>query len=139
MDPLALSISTVEDTSYLNEVLSEDLAHLKQRPCYQRRSPQQDPVSHRTTRRPGNGQEMQTEVVRPSGLAKNILRGTMTGGRKRGTQKKSEEVGRQRQRMDRARVRQHPGSCGEQEKMKRARCKVVSGAPTIRMGYGKVK
>ena len=42
----------------------EDLAHLKQRPCYQRIL-RQDPTSHRAVRPHDNGQEAQTEVVRP--------------------------------------------------------------------------
>ena len=42
--------------------------------------------------------------------------------------------------MDRAgAVRQLSENCREQEKMERVGCNVVSGAPTIRMGYGKVK
>ena len=39
--------------------------------------------------------------------------------------------------MDKAGIRRLPERCGEQEMMERAGCKVVSGAPTIRMGYGK--
>ena len=48
-------------------------------------------------------------------------------------------MGRQRQRVDRAGVRQLPEGCGERDKMERAGCKVVSCAPTLRTGDGKVK
>ena len=41
--------------------------------------------------------------------------------------------------VDRAGVRQLPEGCEEQERMERAGCQVVSGAPTTRTGYGKVK
>ena len=41
-----------KDTSYGNEVLSQDTMHLIQRSCYQRGSPCQDPAGNRTTRRP---------------------------------------------------------------------------------------
>ena len=47
--------------------------------------------------------------------------------------------GRQHQRVDRAGVRQFPEDCGEQERVERAGCKVVSGVQTIRTGYGKLK
>ena len=46
-------------------------------------------------------------------------------------------MGRQHHRVDRPGVRQLPEGCGEQERMERDGCKVVSGAQTIRTGHGK--
>ena len=51
------------------------------------------------------------------------------------TGKREEEVGRH-QRVAMPGVRQLPEGCGEQENIKRAGCKVVSGAPTILTAYG---
>ena len=96
----------------------------------------QDPTIHRTIRRPpDNGQKVQTEVVRP--------RLTIIWPRKKTSCKvpreraEEEEIGRQHQRVGRPGVRQLPEGCGEQGKMERAGCKVVSGAPTILTGYWK--
>ena len=110
MDPLGRS--TEEDTSHGKEVLSGDLVHLIQRPCYQRRGPQQDlprgsmfhtsshsvrtKTSH-TARIGPHGDltivkkrklEWYGHVWRPSGLAKNTWQGTMRGGRRSGSQQK---------------------------------------------------
>ena len=41
-----------KNTNHGNEVLPQDTTHLIQRPCYQRRSPCQDPAGSRTSRRP---------------------------------------------------------------------------------------
>ena len=46
-------------------------------------------------------------------------------------------MGIQHQRVDRPGVRQLPEGCGEQEKMERAGCKVVSDTPAISTDYGK--
>ena len=43
--------------------IEPDTAHLMQRPCYQRRSPCQDPAGNWTTRRPDHREETQTAVV----------------------------------------------------------------------------
>ena len=62
MDPH--SRAQMKNTSHGNEVLPQDTTHLIQRPCYQRRSPCQDPTGNRTTRRPpDHRKETQTAVV----------------------------------------------------------------------------
>ena len=62
MDPH--SRAPKKNTSHENEVLPQDTTHLIQRPCYQLRSPCQDPAGNRTTRRPpDNRKETQTAVV----------------------------------------------------------------------------
>ena len=66
-------------------------------------------------------------VSRSSDLAKLILQGTVKGGRRQG---RTEEVGRQHQRVDRPGVRQVPGGCGEQRKMEQTGCESICGAPT---------
>ena len=70
-------------------------------------------------------------VSRSSGVAKNILQGTVKGGRRQGRQKKrrkKKEVGRQRQGMDRPGVRQVPEGSGEQGKMEETGREVICGA-----------
>ena len=53
-----------KNTSYGNEMLLQDTTHLIQRPCYQWRSPCQDPAGNRTTQRPPvHRKETQTAVV----------------------------------------------------------------------------
>ena len=46
------------------------------------------------------------------------------------TRQTEEEVGRQRQAMDRPGVRQVPEGSGEQGKMEKTGCKIICGAPT---------
>ena len=46
------------------------------------------------------------------------------------TRQTEEEVGRQRQGMDRHRVRQVPDGSGEQGKMEETGCEIICGAPT---------
>ena len=46
------------------------------------------------------------------------------------TRRTKEEVGRQRQGMDRPGVRQVPEGSGEQGKMEKTGCKIICGAPT---------
>ena len=67
-------------------------------------------------------------VSRSSGLAKTILQGTVTGGKK--TKQTEEEVGRQYQRMGRPGIRQVPEGRGEQRKMEETDCEIICGAPT---------
>ena len=50
--------------------------------------------------------------------------------RERKTRQTDEEVGRQRQGMDRPGVRQVPEGSGEQGKMEKTGCKIICGAPT---------
>ena len=61
------------------------------------------------------------------GLAKTLARHSERGKKTRRTK---EEVGRQRQGMDRLGVRQVPEGSGEQGKMEKTGCKVICGAPT---------
>ena len=78
-----------KNTSHGNEVLPQDTTHLIQRPCYQRRSPCQDPAGHWTTRRPPDDRkETQTAVVlsclpfirfSPNHLARHSERGRRQG------------------------------------------------------------
>ena len=116
-------------TSNGNDVLLQDTTHLIHRPCYQRGSPCQDPAGNRTTRRPDVVKRRKLQwyghVSHSSGLAKNILQGTVKGGRKQGRQKK--EVGRQPQRMDRPGVLEVPGDSGEQRKMEATGCESSVG------------
>ena len=68
-------------------------------------------------------------VSRSSGLAKTILQGTLKGGRRHVRQTK-EEVGKQRQGMDKPGVRQVPEGYGEQGEMEKTGCEIICGAPT---------
>ena len=82
-----------KNTSHGNEVLPRDTTPLIQSPCYQRRSPCQDPGGNQITRRPlDHRKEMQTAVVWScllfTCLAKTILQGTVKGGRRQGRQRK---------------------------------------------------
>ena len=56
--------------------------------CYQPRSPCQDPAGNWTTQRPPDHRKETHTVSRSSGLAKTILQGTVTGGRRQGRQRK---------------------------------------------------
>ena len=88
-----------------------------------------------TRRPPDNRKETQTAVVwscvsliRPG---QNYLARHSERGKK--TTQTEEEVGRQRQGMDRPGVRQVPEGSGEQRKMERKKktgCKIICGAPT---------
>ena len=100
-----------KDTSYGNEVLSQDTMHLIQRSCYQRGSPCQDPAGHRTTQRPhDHRKEAQTAVARSClpfiGSGQNHLERYSERGKK--TRQTEGQVGRQHQGMDRPGVRQVP-------------------------------
>ena len=61
MDPH--SRATKKNTSHGNEVQPQDTTHFIQRPCYQRRSPCQDPAGNRTTRTPPDHRKEQNAVV----------------------------------------------------------------------------
>ena len=114
-------------------MLPQDTTHLIQRPCYQRGSPCHDPAGNWTTRRPPDDRkETQTAVVwlclpfirsGQNHLARHSERGKKT-------RQTEEEVGRQRQRMDRPGVPQVPEVSGEQGKMEKTGCKIICGAPT---------
>ena len=131
MDPH--SRSPKKNTSHGNEVLPRDTTHLKQRPCYQRESPCQDPADNWTTRRPPDDRkETQTAVVwsclpfirsGQNHLARHSERGKKT-------KRTKEEVGREHQGMDRLGVRQAPEGSGERGKMEKTGCKIICGAPT---------
>ena len=91
----------------------------------QRGSPCQDPVGNRTTRRPDHRKETQTAVV--------IRSGQNHPARGKKTRQTEEEVGRQRQGMDRPGVRQVPEGSGEQGKKWRklvAKLSVVPQRPS---------
>ena len=108
-----------KNTSHGNEVLPQDTTHLKQRPCYQRGSPCQDPAGNRTTRRrPDHFKETQAAVVWSCvpfiRSGQNHLSRHSERGKK--TRQTEEEVGRQHQGMDRPGVRQVPEGSVEQEK-----------------------
>ena len=110
-----------------------------QRPCYQRGSPCQDPGGNLTTRRPSDcHKEMQIAVVwsclpfirsGQNHLARHIERGKKT-------RQTEEEVGRQRQGMDRPGVRQVPEGSGEQGRMDKTGIKIICGAPTTLVVMG---
>ena len=131
MDPH--SRAPKKNTSHGTEVLKQDTTHLKQKPCYQRGSPCQDPAGNRTTRRPpDHRKETQTAVVwscfpfirsGPNHLARHSERGNKT-------MPTEKEVGRKHQRMDRPGARQVPEGSGEKRKMEKTGCKIICGAPT---------
>ena len=85
-----------KNTSHGNEMKPQGTTHLIQRPCYQRGSLCQDPASNRTTRRSDDRKRRKLQwyghVSRSSGLAKTILQGTATGGRRQGGQRKRWET-----------------------------------------------
>ena len=121
-----------KNTSHGNEVPPQDTTHLIQRPCYQRGSPCQDPVSNRTTRRPPDDRkETQTSVMWSCfpfiRSGQNYLARHSERGKK--TRQTEEEVGRQHQGMDRPGVRQVPDGSGEQGKMEKTGCRIICGAP----------
>ena len=131
MDPN--SRAPKKTTSHGNEVLPQDTMHLKQRPCYQRGSPCQDPAGNQTTRRPPDHcKETQTAVVwsclpfirsGQNHLARHCEREEKTG-------QTEEEVGRRHQGMDRPGVCQVQEGSGEQGKIEETGCKIICGAPT---------
>ena len=123
MDPH--SRAPKKNTSYGNEVRPQDTTHLIQRPCYQQRSPCQDPTGNWTTQRPDNRKETQTVVVwscfpfirsGQNHLARHSERGKKT-------RQTEEEVWRQHQGMGRPGVWQVPEGSGDG-------CKIIRGAPT---------
>ena len=130
MDPH--SRAQKKNTRHGNDVLLQDTTHLIQRSCYQRGSPSQDPAGYRTTRRPpDHRKETQTAVVWTclpfirSGqyyLARH-------SEREKKTRQTEKEVGRY-QGMDRPGVRQAPEGSGEQGKMMKTGCKIISGTTT---------
>ena len=67
-------------------------------------------------------------VPRSSGLAQNHLTRHSERGKK--TRRTKEEVGRQHQEIDRPGVRQVPEGSGEQGKMEKIGCEIISVAPT---------
>ena len=130
MDPH--SRAPKKSTSHGNEVLPQDTTHLKQRPCYQRGSPCQDPAGNRTTWRPGDRKETQTAVVWSClpfiRSGQNHL--ARHSEKKKNTRQAKEEVGRKHQGMDRPGVRQVPEGSGEQGKMEKTGCEIICGART---------
>ena len=122
-----------KNTSLGNEVLPQDTIHLIQRPCYQRRSPYQDPAGNWTTRRPDDRKETQTAVVWSclpfirSGQ-NHLSRHSERGKKARQT---GEEVGIQYQEMDRPGVRQVPEGSGEQRKMEKTGCEIICAPTTL--------
>ena len=98
-----------------------------QRPCYQRGSPCQDSAGNRTTRRPDHRKETQTAVVWTylpfTRSCQN--RFARHSERRKKTRQTEEEVGSQRQEMDRPGVRQVPEGSGEQGKMEETGCEII--------------
>ena len=114
-------------------MLPQDTTHLIQRPCSQRGNLCQDLAGNRTTRRsPDDRKETQTAVVRSClpfiRSGQNHLARHSERGKK--TRQTEEDVGRQRQGMDRRGVRQVPEGSGERGKMEKTGCKIICGAPT---------
>ena len=126
-----LSRDQKKNTSHGNAVLPQDTTHLKQRPCYQRGSPCQDPAGNRTTRRPpDHRKETLTAVVWSCLLfirsGQNHL--ARYSEREKKTRQTEEEVGRQHQGMDRPGVRQVQEDSGEQGKIEETGCEIICGA-----------
>ena len=126
-----------KNTSHGNEVLTQDTAHLIQRPCYQRGSPCQDPAGNRITRRPPDHcKKIQTAVV--WSCLPFIRSGQNHLARHSERRQKEKEKGkadkgrggRQHQGIDRSGVRQVPEGKGEQGKMEKTGSKIICGAPT---------
>ena len=122
-----------KNTSHGNEVLPRDTTPLIQSPCYQRRSPCQDPAGNRTTRGPpDHRKEMQTAVVWSclpfTRSGQNHLARHSERGKK--TRQAEEKVGRQHQGIDRPGVCQVPEGRGEQGKIEASGCEIICGAPT---------
>ena len=130
MDPH--SRAPQKNTSHGNEVLPQDTAHLIRRPSYQWRNQCQDPAGSWATQRPDDRKETQTAVVWSClpfiRSGRNHLARHSERGKK--TRQTEEEVGRQHQGMDRPGVRQVPEGSGEQGKMEKTGCKIISGAQT---------
>ena len=92
------SRAATKNTSHGNEVQPQDTTHLIQRPCYQRRSPCQDPTGDWTTRRPPDDRkETQTAVVWSCLLFVRSGQNHLARHRERGkkTRQTEKEVGRQ--------------------------------------------
>ena len=106
-------------------MLSQDITHLMQRPCYQRESTCQDPAGNWTTRRPPDDRkETQTAVV---WLCFPFIRSGQNhlarhSEREKKTRQTEEEVRIQHQGMDRPGVRQVPEGSWEQGKMEETVC-----------------
>ena len=131
MDPH--SRAPKKNTSHGNAVLPQDTTHLIQRPCYERRSPCQDPAGNRTTwRSPDHRKETQTAVVWTClpfiRSGQNHL--ARHSERRKKSRQTEEEVGRQHQGTDRPGVRQVPEGSEEQEKMEETSSEIICGAPT---------
>ena len=67
-------------------------------------------------------------VSRSSGLAKTILKGTVKGGRRQGTQRESWQDNTRK--WTGLEFRKVPEGSGEQGKMEKSGCKIICGAPT---------
>ena len=131
MDPH--SRAPEKNTGHGNEVLPQVTINLIQRPCHQRGSPCQDPAGNRATRRPPDPcKETRTAVVWSCLQFIRSGQNHLTRHSKRGkkTRQTEEEVGRQRQGMDRPGVRQVPEGSGEQGKMEKTGCRIICSAPT---------
>ena len=105
-----------KNTSYGNEVLTQDTMHLIQRPCYQQGSPCQYPAGNWTTRRPSDHRkETQTAVVWSCFLFIRYGQNRLV---------------RHSERRKKTGVWQVPEGSGEQGKMGETGCKIICGAPT---------
>ena len=123
------------NTSHGNEVLPQDTTHLIQRPCYQRRSPCQDPAGNQTTRKPpDHRQEVQTLVVWSClpfiKSGQNHLERHSERGKK--TRQTEEEVGRQLQGTDRPGFAKSQRAAENREKWRKlvAKSSVVPQRPS---------
>ena len=130
MDPY--SRAPKKNTSHGNKVLPQDTTHLIQRQCYQRGNPCQDPAGNWIKRIfPDDRKETQIAVVLScfpfiKSSQNHLARHSKIGKKTRQTE---EEVGGQRQGMNRPGVRQVPEGSGEQEKMEKTGCRIICGAP----------
>ena len=91
-----------------------------------------DPAGNRTTRRPDHRKETQTAVICPclplTKSGKYHLASHSERGKK--IRQTEEEVGRQRQGMNRPGVRQVTEGSEKQRKMEKTSCEIICGAPT---------
>ena len=112
-------------------MLLQDTTHLRQRPCYQRGSPCQDPAGNWTTRRPPDDcKKTQTAVVWSCfpfirSRQNHLARHSEWGKKTRRTKKK---VGRQHQGMDRLQFIESRRAV-ENGNMEETGCKIICGAP----------
>ena len=105
--------------------------HLILRPCYKQGSLCQDPAGRWTKRKPpDHHKEMHTAVVCLPFIRCGQNHLARHNEREKKTRQTEEEMGRQRQGMNRPGVHYVPKGSGEQGKAEETGCEIICGAPT---------